>query len=130
MECHTPPVKVYRLYASVSATGNNSAQVIIPSAARILAVQWALDFDSITDNGACAVEISRASTTEMAVNASQQAVAEVRWFSNFLTSGLAVGNINMFSPVDISVFQGQIIYLHHIITGTVVCRGGALVWTS
>jgi len=115
-----------KIYATGSATGNAVAQVIIPKAARIRQIVWAVSVDSVTDNGTLALEISKASATEIAVNQAQQCIAEVRATSNFVTSGLAHTGINVVTPVDIQTVQGQIIYLHAVVGGTLTYPGGAV----
>lgn len=75
--------------------------------------------DCITDNGQVNCEVSRASAREIAVNGAQQCVLEVSLASNFVTSGLAQTAVNEFIPLDVPVVQGQIIYLHALVTGTV-----------
>lgn len=112
-------MRVLKLYATGSATANAVAQVVIPSAGRIRGVQVCFSIDSITDNAQATVEVSRASSTEINVNGSQQCVCQVDIRSNLLTSGLTAPGIVTFLPVDVPVNQGQIIYLHAVIVGTV-----------
>lgn len=75
--------------------------------------------DCNTDNGQVNMEVSRASAREIAVNGAQQCVLEVSLASNFVTSGLAQNAVNLFVPLNVEVVQGQIIYLHALVTGTV-----------
>lgn len=117
-----------KLYGSAGATANSVASVIVPSATRIRGVQFAAIIDCNTDNGTAQVEVSRASAREIAVNGAQQAIAEIWLQSNFVTSGLAQYGVNEFFPVDVPVVQGQIIYLHIVIAGTVTCSVSALLW--
>jgi len=112
-------MKTLKLYATGSATGNAVAQVTIPSSGRIRGIQVAVSADSITDNAQASIEVSRASATEIAVNGSQQCVCQVEARNNFVTSGLSPIGINTFYPVDVQVAQGQIIYLHAVIVGTI-----------
>jgi hypothetical protein len=81
----------------------------------------------VTDNGTLALELSKASATEIAVNGAQQCLAEVRATSNFVTSGLAHTGINLVTPVDTKFNQGQILYLHAVIGGTLTYTGGAVI---
>lgn len=112
-------MRTLKLYGTGSATGNNIAQIIIPSAGRLRGIQCAISADSITDNAQLSLEVSRSSATEIAINGSQQCVAQIEARQNFVTSGLAPIGINAFFPLDIPVVQGQIIYLHAVIVGTI-----------
>ena len=118
----------HKLYATGSASGNNNANIIIPSRGKIVGVQWAVHFDSTTDGAFCTLEISRASVNEIAINAAQQSVSEIHFGSNFVTSGLGQFGVNAFFPVNVPMEQGQALYLHSIVAGTVVYTGGAIIW--
>ena len=111
-------VNTIRLYGSGSATANGVAQIIIPSKTRLRGVQCATSLDCSTDNGMAIIEVSRSSSKEIQVNGSQQAIVEVQLYNNFVTSGMSAPNFNGFLPCDVSVNQGQIIYLHAVVTGT------------
>jgi hypothetical protein len=112
-------MRTLKLYATGSATANNAANIIIPSAGRLRGVQCGVSFDSITDNAQCDLEVSRASATEINVNGAQQCIVQVGIRNNLLTSGLTGLGVNTFLPVDVQVVQGQIIYLHTVIVGTI-----------
>lgn len=118
-----------KLYATASATGNAAATITVPSACRLIGIQWAVNFDSITDNGVCTLEVSAASATEIATNEAQQCIGELRYQSNFVTSGLVNGAVNLVVPVPgVPWAQGQKIYLHAVISGTITYTGGAVLW--
>lgn len=108
-------MRTLKLYATGAATANGAASVVIPSSSTIRGVQVSCRFDSIVDNSACDLEVSRASASEIAVNGAQQSIVQVGYNSNFVTSGLSAPNINVFFPVNVSVVQGQIIYLHALV---------------
>jgi len=112
-------MRTMKLYGTGAATANNVANVIIPTAGTIRGVQVALSFDSITDNAEATLEVSRASATEIAVNGSQQCICTADFRNNLLTSGMTGNSVNQFFPVNVPVIQGQIIYLHAVIVGTV-----------
>lgn len=95
-----------------------------------MGVQFACRFNSITDGGQVDLEISLASAREIAVNGAQQCVAQVAFESNFVTSGLAQNGANLFVPVDVRVTQGQIIYLHCVVAGTIVFDATAILWIA
>lgn len=107
-----------KLYGSGSATANAVAQVIIPSKTVLRGVSIAFIIDCITDSSGANVELSKASAREIAVNGSQQCIWEGNLFSNFVTSGMGQAGVNNFFPLDVSVVQGQIIYLHASVAGT------------
>jgi hypothetical protein len=124
-----PPHPMYtrKFYATGSATGNGVATITVPTRGRIVGVQWALRMDSITDNANLVAELSLASATEIAVNAAQQCISEVQALSNFVTSGLFIHGINLFCPVNVPVNQGQIVYLHVTVSGTLTYTGGGVI---
>jgi hypothetical protein len=111
-------VPTLKLYGTGSATANAVASVQMPGAGRIRGVQVAIMFDSVTDNAAVQIEVSRASAREIAVNGAQQCIVEAAAYSNFVTSGLGQFGINTFLPCDVPNTQGQLIYLHAVVTGT------------
>ena len=113
-------VRTLKLWATGSATANGAATVIIPSASTIRGVQVAVRINSITDGAQLNLEVSRSSSKEIAVNGAQQSVCEVCLESNFVTSGLAQQGINQFFPVAVPMTQGQILYLHALVAGTVI----------
>lgn len=118
-----------KLYATGSATADAVSTITVPSASRILAVQWTINFDSITDNGIATVEFSAAPKTEIASASAQQCISEIRFQSNFVTSGLSVGGLNLWVPIPmVPCSQGQLLYMHVVISGTVTYTGGAVVW--
>ena len=111
-------MRTLKLYATGSATGNAVAQLTLPSAAIIKAIQYNVLFDSITDNALARFELSRSSATEIAVNNSQQCCAEISVAGNFVTSGLAQPSVNGIFHVSLRFAQGQILYFHTVISGT------------
>lgn len=116
-----------KLYGTGSATANAVAQIIIPNKTTIKGVQICLWIDSVTDNAQVNCEVSRASAREIAVNGSQQCIVEASIAGNFATSGLAQFAVNQFFPVNVPVVQGQIIYLHAVVTGTATYNFTAVV---
>lgn len=118
-----------KIYATGAATANNVANILVPRPSTLVAVQWAVKFDSITDNGTCVLELSLASATEVATNQAQQCISELAYASNFVTSGLANGAVNMWVPVEVHFAQGQTLYMHAgLVAGTITYTGGATLW--
>lgn len=117
-----------KLYGTGSATANAVANVQIPNASRIRGIQASVYADCITDNGFLKVEVSRASAREIAVNGAQQALVEVNVATNFVTSGLSQFGVNQFFPIDVPVVQGQLIYLHAAVSGTVTYDATFILW--
>jgi len=113
-------MRTLKLYGTGSATANAVQSVIIPTAGTIRGVQYAVRINSITDGAQVNLEVSRSSAREIAVNGSQQSVCEIAVEGNFVTSGLAQTGLNGFLPQNVNVVQGQLIYLHALIAGTVV----------
>lgn len=119
-----------KLYFTGSVTGNGLTTQIIPSRSRLVGIQWGIWFDCITDNASFVLEISKASATEIAVAGAQQAISEIAFRQNFVTSGLAPGMVNLWVPCDVVLDQGQILYLHGVVVGTITATGGAILWLN
>lgn len=117
-----------RLYATGSATANAVAQVIIPSRATIRAIQAAVRINSITDGAQVDIELSRASASQIAVNGALDPILQVSVEGNFVTSGLAQFGVNQTFDVNASFEQGQIVYLHTLVAGTVVYTASFILW--
>lgn len=118
-----------KIYATGSSTANAVASITIPSRSKLVLVQWAVKFDSVTDNATAVLELSKSSATEVAVNGAQQCISELCYASNFVTSGLVNGGLNLCHPVDVQFDQGQILYLHAgLVAGTLTYTGGAVLW--
>lgn len=117
-----------KLYATGSATANAVQSIVIPSRTTLKQVQWAVRINSITDGAQLNLELSLASAREIAVNEAQQSISEVVIESNFVTSGLAQSGINLIVPCSVPLNQGQLIYLHALVGGTVVYDATLILW--
>lgn len=113
------PVRTLQLYATGSATATAAAQVVLPSAGRIRGVQVSFIIDSITDGAVVRCEVSKVPNNQIASNGAIDPFLEVGMAGNFVTSGLAQTGISQFFPVDVQVRQGEIVYLHVTVAGTV-----------
>lgn len=117
-----------KLYATGSATANGVQSVIIPSRATLRQIQWAVRINSITDGAQLNLELSLASAREIAVNEAQQSISEVALEGNFVTSGLSQNGINLIVPCNVPLNQGQLVYLHALIAGTLIYDATLLLW--
>ena len=117
-----------KLYATGSATANAVANVTIPSRTTLRQIQWAVRFNSITDGAQVNLELSLASAREIAVNEAQQSVSEIVYEQNFVTSGMNMGNVNLVVPCSVPLSQGQLLYLHALVGGTVVYDATLILW--
>jgi len=117
-----------KMYVTGSASGNGIVTLLVPTAATIVAILWAARFNSITDGAQVNLELSLASASEIGLNGAQQCVSEIAWESNFVTSGLSQNAVNMFVPVRQSMRQGQLLYMHALVAGTVVHTTSALIY--
>jgi hypothetical protein len=112
-------LRTLQLYGTGSATGNAVAQVTIPSATTVVGAMVAARFVAKADGGNCALEFSKIPTSQIAVNGAQDPFLQIDHYSNFVTSGLDNAAISTFYPLRVSCRQGEIIYLHAFIAGTV-----------
>lgn len=106
-----------KLYGSGSTSANAVASVVIPSKGRLRGALVTMWMTSQTSGVTTNCEVSRASAREIGVNGAQQCVLEVSMANNFVTSGMAMAAVNQFFPLDVEVVQGQIIYLHAVVSG-------------
>lgn len=95
------------------------AQVTIPSASTIKGVLACLRADSVTDNGNLALEMSKVPTSLIATNGALDPFFHIDFYSNFVTSGLSNGGQNIFVPLHVPCRQGEIVYVHAFVSGTV-----------
>lgn len=111
-------MRTYKLYATGSSTTAAAAQVIVQRNGRIRGLRWALGIDTVTDNGAVAVEAALIPTSTIATNDSIGSIDEVRAQGNFVTSGLMLAAVNVQRSVDVPVAAGERIYLNAYVAGT------------
>ena len=118
-----------KLYGTAAATANNVANIVVPGNARLIGVQWAVDINSSADDASCILELSAASATEIAVNDAQQCLSEIRVLQTLVTSGMIFAGIQQWVPIPmVPVAQGQRLYLHTVIAGTLTFRATAMLW--
>jgi len=107
-----------QLYATGSATGTSVAQVTIPAAGRLVAIQFSLAVTSIVASTLVRIELSKVPSNQIGTNGALDPIIEIDQATNFVTSGLAQAGLNDIMPVHIPVRQGEIIYLHATVAGT------------
>lgn len=112
-------MKTIQLYATGAATATSVAQITIPSATTLKGVHLDFVIDSITDNAIVRLEFSKVPTNQIAVNGALDPFLEVALAGNFVTSGLAQTGVNKFFPLSVSCRQGEIVYIHATVAGTV-----------
>jgi len=112
-------VKTIQLYATGAATATSVAQITIPSSTTLKGIHVSAWFDSITDNAAVRLELSKVPTNQIAVNGALDPFLELAFGGNFVTSGLAHFGINKFYPLSVACRQGEIVYIHATVAGTV-----------
>lgn len=113
-----PVSRIYTLYAAGSATANAAASVQILQNTRIKSVRWAVNINSITDDGVFYGELSLLNASQQTQNESMGIVSVVRGQTNFLTSGIFWGGIKCQDFVDCPLQLQQILYFNTVISGT------------
>jgi len=108
------------LYAAASATGDNIATYDIVSSTKLIGVQWAVHFTSITASSNSVIVLSRAAASQFATNNVPDVLSIYVMNSNFVTSGLAQPQGNFLAPVDVALKTGDRLAIHYQETGTVV----------
>jgi len=119
-------MRTLQIYGTGSTTGNAIAQIVIPSATRIVGIVAALRCDSILDNSSVQLELSKVATSQIAVSGAQDPFFAIAHYSNFNTSGLSNGAVNGYWPLSVECRQGEIIYLHALVTTTTYYFTGIL----
>lgn len=123
-------MRTLQLYGTGSATANAVAQVTVPVAGILKGIQASLCIDSITDNSMVRVEVIKVPQTQIAVNGALDPFFQIGLAGNFVTSGLAQTGVNQLFPLDVQCRQGEILFLHAVITGTVTYYFNGILWLS
>lgn len=118
-------MRTVSLYGTAAATANAIAQIVIPSSATIKAVQFAIAIDQAADNSHLALELSKNPVTQLNVNGALDRFFEIRQYANGATT--SPGSLNGMQRVNVPCRQGEIIYLHAIIT-TTTFYGTFILW--
>lgn len=114
-------MRTLQLYATGSATATSVAQITMPSTSKIRGVHINLTCDTVTDNAAVRLEFSKVPTNQIGVNGALDPFLEIGVYNNFVTSGmLSPGIPGLFIPLDVDVRQGEIVYVHATVAGTIV----------
>lgn len=112
-------MRTLQLYGTAAATASAVAQVTIPSAGRLRGIQFAITCDATADNSRVDLELSKVPSSQIATNGAQDPFFHTTWFKDGGdAAGTTTGNLNAFFPVDVPVRQGEIIYLHALVTTT------------
>jgi hypothetical protein len=117
-----------QLYGTGSGTATAVAQITVPSKGVIVACQVSLLVDCVTDNGSVRLELSPVPTNQVAVNGAQDPFLEIGAYVNLATSGLAAPLVSQNFPLVVQVDQGEIIYLHATVAGTVTYYFNGILW--
>lgn len=120
-------MRTYHLYATVSAGAANQANLMIQRSGRIKSVRWAVSVDAPADNAAVELEISTVATLGINTHESPNVIDAVKHLTNMTTSGANAGCINTQRILDFPVAQGERIYLHSAVAGTVSAKTDVLV---
>lgn len=120
--------RTLQIYGTASATTTSLAQVTIPSAGKLVGIQYSLIATSITAGVLVRCELSKVPSNQIATNGALDPFFETGLHGNFVTSGLAQGGQTSFSPLVMPVRQGEIIYLHCTVAGTVTFYFNGILW--
>ena|SRR5690242_1413732 len=121
-------LRTIQLYATGSATATSVAQVTIPSAGTIHAVQISLIVTSIVASSLVRLEMTKVPTNQIATNGALDPFLEIGSATNFVTSGLAHNGTPLTIPVNVPCRQGEIIYLHATVAGTATYYFNGILW--
>lgn len=114
-------MRIYKLYATVSADGANQANCAIQARGRIRMVSWSVGIDAPADNAAIDAEVSFAArTTDLLASNSVGPFSQVSAISN--GSVTAIGAVHKQDLVDVPTGPGDVVYLNALVDGTVSAR--------
>ncbi len=117
-------IRRYRLYASITATGAVQDSMVFQRPGKIKQVEWAVGINSITDNSAVTIQLSRSSVYEGGTSAAgsqitASTISQVTSWSNFVTSGLNSNPIIYASMCNDPVSAGEKLYINAAVSGTI-----------
>jgi len=123
-------MKTYQIaFTAIAATANAVAQITIPGRCKLKQVVWSFRDNQTGADGEAVLQLSKASATEIGVNGAQQVISNVTLEKDLVTSGMAQGGVHFVHPVDESLDQGQILYVHAAIDALTV-SGACLLHTT
>jgi hypothetical protein len=73
---------------------------------------------SITASALVRIELSKVPSNQTGTNGALDPILEIGQAGNFVTSGLSTSGLNQFFPLAVPVRQGEIVYLHATVGGT------------
>lgn len=110
------------LYGAVSATADNVITFDIVAPTTLVGIQWAINFDSVTDNSRLELMLSSESSSQFAVNNINDVLSVVAASVNLLTSGMYPTGINMLVPCMAPFKSQDRLALHALVSGTITAR--------
>lgn len=124
-------MRTYQLYASISASANNAAEITVARSGRIRGIAFAVRGGGASDGDICDLEVSFTPASQVASNDAQGVLATRRFSIDVLTSGTIMFNENSYvGPLDIEVQTGQKIYLNAVESGTATWLANILIYIS
>lgn len=111
--------RIYKLYATGTATTNALANLIIQRPALITAVSWVVAVSAGTVGNRVELELSFASTGQLATNDTIGPISGHNVSALLTTSGVEQGSSFCHSGLAIPASQGDRLYLHCTVGGTI-----------
>jgi hypothetical protein len=115
-------MRTYKLYAAVSTTTGNNANVLIARSGRIRCIRWEVAYDAPADNANLALELSTSAVAQLNVSDTPNVIDEFRACTNLATSGGFNGGRSKQSVLDYPVAAGERLYLNSVVNGTVASQ--------
>ena len=112
-------MRTYKLFATLGASANNNANVLIARTGRIRCIRWEAAFDAPADNASQFAELSTAPMSQLGTNDTPNVIDELRNCTNLTTSGAFNGGRSKQSVVDYPVAAGERVYMHNVAVGSV-----------
>lgn len=116
-------MRTYKLYFTQSATTNNVASIQFARSGVVSHLRWSAFFVAKTDGAAATAELSMQAVQQIGVNNTIGVIDEIRGNSNFVTSGLAMGQINVERSLAFPVNAGESFYINMLVSGTASLSG-------
>lgn len=109
-------MRIYKLYANITATGDAQANLNIIKNGRIKQIRWDVAMNSVVDNDEGNVELSLIPKAMINSNDSAGSLDQVTVINNGTSGGEHSKQVTR--SVDVPVGAGEKLYLNAIVSGT------------
>lgn len=106
------------VYAALTGTANNAAQVQVPRKGRLRGISWSIWADLDADLETAAIELSLLPVFQSTTNNTRNLLWSATLACNLTTSGSQISSQNGFTPMNVALDPIQILYVNGVLSGT------------